>query len=274
MVRVVVTIRHRNLRNRKKRPNRNKPSISARLSADMLVIGSIADAENLLPVISSDTASTAIIDQVYGALVKVGRNMDIVPDLAESWEFSDKGRTITFHLHKGVKWHDGEPFTANDCLFTYQVMIDPKTPTAYAEQFKQIEKAEVIDDYTFRVTYKKVFARALITWGMNIVPKHLLEGKDVSTSDLIKNPVGTGPYIFESWETGQKIELRANPDYFGGRPHIERIVTRVIPDLSTMFLELKNGSLDWYGPDARPVRAVVERPGVQKILQSIHLPGQ
>ena len=65
---------------------------------------------------------------------------------------------ITFHLRKGVKWHDGQPFTSADVLYTYQVTVDPKTPTAYAEDFKTVKKAEVLDDYTFRVTYDKPFA--------------------------------------------------------------------------------------------------------------------
>ena len=211
---------------------------------DAYVSGTIGDASNLIPVLASDTSSTEITSLVYNGLVKVGKNVDIVGDLAESWEVSEDNRTITFHLRKGVKWHDGEPFTAKDCLFTYQVMIDPKTPTAYAEQFKQVEKAEIVDDHTFRVTYKRPFARALITWGMEIVPAHLLEGKDITTSPLARHPVGTGPYIFKEWETGQQITLDANPDYFEGRPYISRVITRVIPDTATMFLELKSGGID------------------------------
>jgi peptide/nickel transport system substrate-binding protein len=212
---------------------------------DVLVRGSIADASNLLPVLSSDSASNDVNNLVYSALVRVDKDMNIVGDLAESWDVSEDGLTITFHLHEGVKWHDGEPFTSRDCLFTYQVMIDPKTPTAYAEQFKQIETAEALDDLTFRVAYKRPFAQALITWGFNIVPAHILEGRDVTESPLIQRPVGTGPYKFVKWETGQQIVLEANPDYFKGRPFIARRITRVIPDLATMFLELKSGSLDW-----------------------------
>lgn len=211
---------------------------------DALVGGSIGDATTLLPALASDSASSEIISLVYNGLIKIDKDLNLVGDLAESWDISDDNRTITFHLRKGVKWHDGEPFTARDCMYTYNVMVDPKTPTAYAEQFKQIEKAEVVDDYTFRVTCKQVFARALITWGQNIMPAHLLEGKDITTSELARHPIGTGPYKFLSWEPNQQIVLEYNPDYFEGRPYIDRQITRVIPDMATQFLELKSGNID------------------------------
>ncbi|MEW5724402.1 MAG: peptide-binding protein [Thermodesulfobacteriota bacterium] len=212
---------------------------------DAIVWAKIADAANLLPVLSSDSASNDVIELVYNALVKIDKDLNIVGDLAESFDVSDDSRTITFHLRRNVRWHDGRPFTARDCLFTYQVMVDPQTPTAYAEQFLQIEKAEAPDDYTFRVTYRRPYARALITWGLPLVPAHLLEGKNVVESDLARAPVGTGPYRFVKWETGQEIALEANPDYFEGRPYLSRVVVRVIPDMATMFLELKAGNVDW-----------------------------
>jgi peptide/nickel transport system substrate-binding protein len=214
---------------------------------DALVIGSLGDASTLLPALASDTASTDVIGLVYNGLIKVDKDLNLVGDLAESWDISDDNLTITFHLRKNVKWHDGEPFTARDCLYTYKVMVDPKTPTAYAEQFKQIEKAEVVDDFTFRVTSRKVFARALITWSQNIMPAHLLEGKDITTSELARHPIGTGPYRFLSWETNQQIVLEYNPDYFEGRPYIDRQIMRVIPDMATQFLELRSGTIDQMG---------------------------
>ena len=202
-------------------------------------------ASNLLPAVSVDSVSQDIIQLVYNGLVKIDKNLNTVGDLAESWDISDDSLTITFHLRKNVKWHDGQPFTSRDCLFTYQVMTDPQTPTAYAEQFKQIEEASAPDDFTFQVTYRQPFARALITWGLSIMPEHLLKGQDLTTTPLARHPVGTGPYRFVKWETGQQIELEANPDYFEGRPYLERVLTRTIPDPAAMFMELMSGGLDW-----------------------------
>ena len=214
---------------------------------DALVEGSIGDASNLIPMLSSDTGSHAITGLVYNGLVKYDKDIELVGDLAEKWSISEDGTVIDFYLRKGVKWHDGSPFSAEDVLFTCKVMIDPKTPTAYGDDFLQVQTAEVIDPHTFRVTYKRPFAPALASWGMGVVPKHLLEGKDITQSPLTRDPVGTGPYVFERWITGQEIVLRANPDYFEGRPYISESKTRIIPDTATMFLELKAGGVDLMG---------------------------
>jgi peptide/nickel transport system substrate-binding protein len=210
---------------------------------DILVRGEIGDASNLIPLLASDSASHNIAGMVYNGLVKYDKDMNIVGDLAESWDITAKGLVITFHLRKGVKWHDGQPFTAADVLYTYQVTVDPKTPTAYAEDFRAVKKAEALDDYTFRVTYDKPFAPALISWSSSILPRHLLLGKDITQSPLKRHPIGTGPYKFKEWVAGQKIVLVSSPDYFEGRPYIDGQITRIIPDTATMFLELRAQNL-------------------------------
>jgi len=210
---------------------------------DILVRGEIGDASNLIPLLASDSASHNIAGMVYNGLVKYDKDMNIVGDLAESWDITAKGLVITFHLRKGVKWHDGQPFTAADVLYTYQVTVDPKTPTAYAEDFRAVKKAEALDDYTFRATYDKPFAPALISWSSSILPRHLLAGTDITQSPLKRHPIGTGPYKFKEWVAGQKIVLVSNPDYFEGRPYIDGQITRIIPDTATMFLELRAQNL-------------------------------
>jgi peptide/nickel transport system substrate-binding protein len=214
---------------------------------DILVEGSIGDASNLIPVLATDNASHSISGLIFNGLVKYDRDLNIVGDLAESWDISKDGLVITFHLRKGVRWHDGQPLTAEDVLFTYRLTIDPKTPTAYAGDFLKVKKAEVLDAHTFRVTYDKPFAPALMSWGSAVMPKHLLEGKDVTKSPLARHPIGTGPYRFKEWKTGQKIALVYNPDYFEGRPFLDGRVMRIIPDMATMFLELRARGIDQMG---------------------------
>ena len=204
-----------------------------------MVRGDIGDASNLIPLLASDSPSHNIAGLVYNGLVKYDKDMKIIGDLAESWDISAGGLVITFHLRRGVKWHDGQPFTAADVLFTYQVTVDPKTPTAYAGDFMKVKKAEVLDAYTFRVTYDKPFAPALISWGNAVLPRHLLFGKDITKSPLSRHPIGTGPYKLKEWIAGQKIVLISNTDYFEGRPYIDGYITRIIPDTATMFLELR-----------------------------------
>jgi len=211
---------------------------------DLFIDASIGDASTLLPPLASDAASHGVASLIYNGLVKYDGDLSLIGDLAESWEISKDGLTITFKLRRGVKWHDGAPFTAQDVLFTYQVMVDPKTPTAYSGDYLQVKKAEAVDDYTFRVTYPQPFAPALGSWTLAILPRHLLKGKDITSSPLARHPVGTGPYRFEEWRAGEKIVLGYNPDYFEGRVYLNGYIYLVRPDLSTMFLELKAGNID------------------------------
>jgi len=211
---------------------------------DIIVEGSIGDASNLLPILSTDSASHQISSMIFNGLVKYDKDLNIVGVLAESWDISPNGLVITFYLRKDVKWHDGHPFTAEDVLYSYQITIDPKTPTAYAGDFLKVKKAEVIDPYTFRVTYDKPFAPALMSWGAAVYPRHLLAGKDITQSPLAFHPIGTGPYRFKEWVRGQKIVLVSNHEYFEGRPWIDGFIMRIIPDTATMFLELRGNGID------------------------------
>jgi peptide/nickel transport system substrate-binding protein len=214
---------------------------------DAIVVGSIGEPSTLIPLLASDSASHDVAGLIYNGLVRYDKNLRLEGELARSWDVSQDGLTITFHLRRGVKWHDGHDFTSRDVIYTYQVTINPKTPTAYAESFKQVKSAEAPDPYTFRVTYAKPYAPALESWMTSILPAHLLEGKDITTSKLARHPIGTGPYRFKEWIPGQKIVLESNKDYFEGRPYIDSYVYRIIPDNSTMFMELKAGGLDMMG---------------------------
>ncbi|MGE5283926.1 MAG: peptide-binding protein [Actinomycetota bacterium] len=212
---------------------------------DMIVEGSIGDISGFLSAVTSDAASHEAAGYVFNGLVRYDKDLKLEGDLAESWSVSPDGKRITFHLRKGVKWQDGAPFTSDDVMFTYRRMIDPRTPTAYGEDFRQVKRAAAPDPRTFVVEYARPFAPALASWGMHILPKHLLEKyPDISKSPLNKNPVGTGPYRFVEWRTGEKVVYDANPDYYEGKPYIARVVTRIIPDQATMFLELKSGGVD------------------------------
>jgi peptide/nickel transport system substrate-binding protein len=213
----------------------------------MFIDASIGDASTLLPPLATDSASHGVAGLIYNGLVKYDADLNLVGDLAESWEISSDGLTITFRLKKGVKWHDGQTFTANDCLFTYQLMVNPKTPTAYSGDYLQVKKAEALDDHTFQVTYPKPFAPALGTWGLAMLPRHLLEGQDITQSPLGRHPIGTGPFKFQEWHTGNRIVLIHNPDYFESRPYLNGYIYRVIPDQATMFMELKAGNIDRMG---------------------------
>jgi len=211
---------------------------------DAFVVGQIGDARTLVPILASDSPSSYIVSLVFSGLLKYNTKVELVGDLAKSWDIEDEGLTIVFHLRKNVKWHDGYPFTARDVEFTYRSLIDPKVPTPYGGDFKMIRKLEVVDDHTLKVTYKEPFSPGLSSWHMPIMPKHLLEGKDFLTTPFARNPIGTGPYKFKRWKTGERIDLVSNHEYFEHRPYIDRYIYRVIPDTATMFLELETLGID------------------------------
>jgi peptide/nickel transport system substrate-binding protein len=214
---------------------------------DALVVGSIGEPSTLIPLLASDSASHDIGNLIYNGLVKYDKDLKLVGDLAESWDISKNGLEIIFHLRRGVKWHDGREFTSRDVLYTYRVTIDPKTPTAYSEDFKQVKSLVTPDRYTVKVNYEKPFAPALASWGFWMLPAHLLEGKDITKTELSRHPIGTGPYIFKEWVPGQKLVLESFKEYFEGRPYIDRYIYRIIPDNSTMYMELKAGGIDMMG---------------------------
>ena len=179
---------------------------------DLLIQGSIGDASNLIPMLASDSTSHDISGLIFNGLVKYDKDLNLVGDLAESWEVSKDGLTITFKLRQGVKWEDGKEFTTEDVMFGFKTITNPNTRTAYAGDFKEVKEARVVDRYTFRVTYKRPFAPGLSSWGSLVVlPKHLLEGQDINNSPFSRKPVGLGPYRFKEWKTGEKIVLQANP---------------------------------------------------------------
>jgi peptide/nickel transport system substrate-binding protein len=213
-----------------------------------IVLGSIGDASTLVPMLASDATSHQIAGLIYNGLVKYDKDLKLVGDLAESWAISPDGLTITFKLRRGVEWEDGEPFTSEDVLFGFETITAPGTPTAYAGDFLEVENAEAPDPYIFRVTYREPFAPALSSWGnLVVLPKHLLDEKDITKSAFGRNPVGLGPYSLSEWKTQERIELKANSTYFEGRSYLDRYIMRIIPDPATMFLELKSGGLDWMG---------------------------
>ncbi len=122
-------------------------------------------------------------------------------------------------------------------------MISDDTPTAYDGDFRSVESVEIVDDYTVKVIYDEALAPSLASWGIWMMPSHALSGKP-SRSPLQRKPIGTGPYKLESWKAGQSVTLTAFHDYFEGRPKIEKIFIRIIPNQTTQFLELLNGSID------------------------------
>lgn len=214
------------------------------VSGDAIVTSSIAEPRILVPILASDSASADLCSLLFNGLVKYDKDLELTGDLAQSWEIKDEGLRIIFHLRKNVRWHDGEPFTAEDVKFTYEKLIDPAVATPYSGDFMKVKSLNVLDPYTVEVIYTEPFSPGLASWGMWIMPRHILKDKDLHTFSFSQNPVGTGPFRLKSWKRQDKIELTAHPDYFEGKPYLERFYSRIVPDSATVFLELQTQTLD------------------------------
>jgi peptide/nickel transport system substrate-binding protein len=244
---------------------------------DTLVEASIGNVSSLIPNITNDVSSREVGDLMYNGLVTLGRELEIVPELAKSWQFSKDCLTLDFELHDKVRWHDGRPFTAADVVFTYDAMLHPKTPSSYKADFDAVDRVEATGSHTVRVTYKRPYARALLSWAMTMLPKHLLESyvKEGKIREAPQNwsaPVGTGPYRFQEMKSGEKIVVVANPEYFKGRPHVSRIVYRIIPSQATIFLELKAQGVDVASLTALQYKRQTEYPAFEKAYQKFRYP--
>ena len=226
-------------------------SNSEAVDGDWLIYNIGAEPATLNPITASDAYESTINGgNIYETLVKRdNKTLEIIPLLADSWEISEDKLVYTFHIKKGIKWHDGVPFTAKDVLFSYNKIRDPKVDAPQLRNYYQdVKNVEVLDDHTVRFTYARPYFLALeFCGGMPMVPKHIFEKDDFNTNPAGRNPLGTGPYKFVKWNTGSEIVLERNEDYWGRKPHIKRIVFKIINDPSVAFQVLKREELDLAG---------------------------
>lgn len=194
------------------------------------------------PVLSTDTSSQAIEALVFNGLVKVNENLNIEPDLAERYTISPDGKIYTFYLRKNAKWQDGKPVTSEDVVFTYKLIMDPKTNTVRRSNYVidgEPVKVTALDVYTVQFVLKAPFSPFLLRTGLGIVPKHILEKEDVNKAAFNRAPIGSGPYKLKEWKSGQHVILEAFPESFTP-PKTKTIVYKIIPDNNTALVALKN----------------------------------
>lgn len=183
-----------------------------------------------------------LLFNLYDGLVALsGDMMEITPALATAWEKVDD-LTWNFTLREGVQFHNGEPFTAEAVKYSIERLLDPDA-VRFNTDYRQIGEVEVIDDYTVVIrtlTPDPNFLAKLFS--LHIVPP--VYTASISEEEFSANPVGTGPYKFVEWILGQRLVLEANDDYWGGRPSVDRLVYRPIPEASTRLAELQAGTVD------------------------------
>lgn len=208
-----------------------------------LSIGVDQEVVGLDPHIVTAFSSFRRLDLLYNTLVKLDYNLDIVPDLADSWEIPDS-LTYIFHLRKGVKFHNGRELTADDVKFSLERILDPKTASPGRSYIIPISNIESIDQYTIRIELSSPLASfldGLTSKNCAIVPKEEVE----KYGNLQRNVVGTGPFKLEEWVPDNYMKLVRNPSYFEKEfPYLDAVIFRVIPEQTSLLAGIKSGSLD------------------------------
>jgi peptide/nickel transport system substrate-binding protein len=197
------------------------------------------------PLVSTSSTEKRIRDLMFEPLLGMDRDGDIKPNLAESWEVSKDGLLYTFHLRKGVKFHDGKEMTAEDVKYAVDYTLNPKNGGYGYEDIKAIERAEAPDRYTLTLRLKHrdtVLLTALTDIrSFSVIPKESLpEG----VKKPKKFPAGTGPFKFVEWVPGQRLVLQRFDDYWGHKAYIDKLVLKPIGDATVRFTALRAGDVD------------------------------
>ncbi len=236
-----------------------------------------SDPKTLNPALAQETSSTAVLSDLFTGLTKTDlKTMQVVPDLAEIWEEKEGGRVYIFHLRRNVRWSDGEPFTAEDVVFTYgDIYLNPQIPNSTGDMFRGILKSQEdiknfvrkIDKYTVEFRLPEPFAPFLNALSAPILPKHKLErfvkeGNFMTAWNVNTDPkdiVGTGPYRLKRYIKGVMVEYEANSYYYeydnSNRqlPYIRRKIGYIVQDPDTALLKYSLGEIDYMGVRAQDV---------------------
>jgi peptide/nickel transport system substrate-binding protein len=213
-----------------------------------VVIGVFSEVDGFNEFVSTDANATDIMENLlFLPLLRWNEDLKLAPALASSWEFSEDRKVITLHLREDNHWHDGQPTTAEDVKFTFDRFVDPDLAYADAGTFRYLESVEVTGPYELKFTYSRTYADQLASLRKVVLPKHLLENvpsAEMESAGYNRNPVGNGPFRFARWKRAQSITFEANPDFPDGRPHLDRVIFRIIPDETAIFTSFQSGELD------------------------------
>jgi peptide/nickel transport system substrate-binding protein len=219
-------------------------------------LSALADLPHHFP---GDAPQTLLFDSLIQYLPDGG----VGPKLAQRWEVSAGGTVVTFHLAANARFHDGRPVTAEDVKFTVEAARDPATKSS-DEGFDSVERVEAVNPLTVRFTLKRVTPRFLVEGGSRgIVPKHLLEGKDLSRDPFNRQPIGSGAFKLVGFTPGQSIVFEGVPEHYRGAPRIGRVVFKILPDQNVMLTQLRSGEIQYALVEPRDLPVVEKIQGVR-----------
>ncbi|HUS14064.1 MAG TPA: ABC transporter substrate-binding protein [Chloroflexia bacterium] len=218
-----------------------------------------------------DEAAGQVTGLLFSGLTRIDDHLRPVPDLAESWDVAPDGLSIVFKLRPNVKWHDGSPLTSDDVIWTYNTWLNLTGTTALKyhlhDSVIQIQKATPPES-TVRFWLNKPYAPILSDLAAPILPKHLLGDvplDQLETHPFNAKPVGSGPFRFAERKAGENVILAANPDYYGGAPHLDRVAFLVAPDPQVALKAVSEGNLALADVPQTAWEDYSRRPGIQNL---------
>ena len=214
--------------------------------SNFLVVGIESNPLQLDPRYSTDANGARIGGLIYNSLLRADERMRLLPELAERWTAPDD-RTYLFELRRDAKFHDGKPLTAEDVRYTYASILDAKSRSPKRGLLKPLDAIEVLDTYRLRFRLSAPHAPFVEQFTIGIVPKGS-QGVESSA----KPPPGSGPFMLESVDSGEKVTLKANPVYWEGKPPLAGLVFKIVPDALVRVLEFKKGAIGFMQNDIEP----------------------
>jgi len=221
-------------------------------------IGVLRTIDSLDPLLSGQAGVTDIAQFLFSGLIRYDENGNPVPDAAReiptqrNGGISPDGKTITYHLRPNVRFSDGTPLTADDVVFTWQQVMNPRNNVPYHFPYDQAADVTAKDAHTVVArlrTPSAPFVAGFFRCGVqgSILPKHLLGGKpDLNRDQFNTKPVGSGPYVVQRYDANSVIEMVPNPYWYGGKPGLQRVTFRIVPNENTLLVSLRTHELDFY----------------------------
>ena len=229
------------------------------------------NADSLSPMDTTGNANEFVSIPLFDTLIsELPGKLDPQPDLATSWDISPDNLTYTFHLRSGVKFSNGDPLTADDILFTVNRLIDPKVNVGWYTMFASIKNFEVVDPSTLRMNMKNVDAGVLWSFALPVAGVYSKKAfQQTGDAGLKKAPIGSGPFMLDSWSPGQTLKYVKNPNYWG-KSYLDGVTFNYIPDPTARALAIESGEADIAENIAyNQIAEVTSHPGIAVPLQKV-----
>ena len=214
---------------------------------DTVVVAMMQEPSKLDPITYQDTVTDIVLSQICDPLIEITNDGNYTTDgsILENYSISPDAKVYTFKIKKGITFHNGEPLTAEDVKFTYESLMDPKLGSPHRKYYEDIEKIEIIDDYTLKVYLKNPNVIFLATARLrgHVLPKDYIE--KVGWDGYQQHPIGSGPYKFVKYIKGQEIVLTANENYWGKKPKIKKLIFKFYPESASVVMALQTKEVDY-----------------------------